>query len=245
MKNCKKIPVNLVKPVGYQKFLRRCGLNAIIAPVRMNGLTSSGISGACYYNVANLVELYGGDVLLGWAVTAESLETIDNQNKKTITNSIYLMSHALWLNDEGKASDPTAKSWLKPEDIKSHESDFFGFIWNNNIPHIQFIPLATTNEDIEYCPYSVRIEQVTRDTGEVIKDWSLFVLDEGNNKYKLNWNKLHPKNNQRNFLEYMGCPSDAHEKLSGDKYRRKLGGFMERSLVTGRSIEEIQASRFV
>jgi hypothetical protein len=245
MNMCKQIPLDLLEPVVYRKFLRRTGLNSLIVPIRMNGLTSSGAHGKCYHNVGNLVELIGGKVVLGWAVCAYSDTYKDKNHHEYTKNTIHLMGHAIWLNPEGKMSDPTAKSWLTDADIKNKKSELFGFTWINDNPYIQFIPLVYSDQYLGCNPYDVYLEMIEDGSGKLVDDWKIRLKNEDGYTAKLSWHRIKSSKNDSNFLEKMGCPKTILEKSVFDRMRRQVGYFSERSVATGMTINEIRDCRSI
>jgi hypothetical protein len=86
--------------INQKKILKKIGLaNVLKVTRRKKGMTSSGIGGQCHGNVYKLVNLYGGQQLLGYALQ---------------TNSGYdglrcfqVYWHSVWITPEGKLVDPT------------------------------------------------------------------------------------------------------------------------------------------
>lgn len=109
---CKIVPDRFTN-VALKTFVDRLGLIGVLeVPIRMRGLTSSGTPHKCYYNVRNLVEVFGGESVTGWCVS-ESVERrfVDKKNYvDTITT--YLVGHSMWLNDREHLSDVTTKRWM-------------------------------------------------------------------------------------------------------------------------------------
>ncbi len=245
MKNCKKVNYPKLNHDGYTKFLTQSKLEPLLVPVRMRGLTSSGIKNYCYYNVANMVEMFGGKVVLGWSVFNFGSTLSQTQEGYNVTNMVRLFGHAMWLNAEQKLSDPTAKSWMIDADLLAKESDLWRFVWENDNAYVQFIPLLETEVVAAFQPLSVDIEKVVSIDGKTIKDWTVYVHDEKTPRRELSWQKIRTNNKFFNFMTWTAMDANFINKEADKLCRHALGVFSEKSTATGLFLDEIRADRMV
>ena len=205
-------------------FAQKTGVKFLKVPVRENGLTSSGTKNYCWFNVAQCVEAFKGKIILGWYVAR-----INAQASYQLGGSLvgwYLQGHAIWLNDEGKASCVT-KSNIAPDASKPFQNMIFTeggkkFIlyavfgqsenWTDTICNVEI-------EDDKKCPHSRTV-----------------VLDHPRGFIKTDLSALTPLS-LNNVYDKRALLRSGNSKISPSSY----GGFSERSLASGKTLAEIRA----
>ena len=102
-------------PAYVHQFLANTALlqNVIGVPIRRNCFSASGQKLECHSNVLNLVHVYGGSRIGGFAVVVNDED-----------NSTYFQSHSVWCTPEGKAVCVTAANYPM------------------GLTHVPFIPLV-------------------------------------------------------------------------------------------------------
>lgn len=242
---CEIISPDPVEFGGYRKLLKKMDLHAIKVPVRMNGLTSSGTIGKCYYNVDNLVEVFGGKTVVGWAVNF-TVEENGSGKKFTQNITIRLHGHAVWLNEEGDLSDPTAKSWEAYEqETLTGNKMIWGAIRENGKVYRQFIPIKV-GDPIECYGCETILHKCKKNwKGQIIDDWKNYlVLTRRNNiRTTLEWREISPRLLFDQVLYQENWRKNFKTWDAFCEYRRRIGVFHEKSLSTGRSLNEIRQDR--
>ena len=102
---CSIVQPDDIKGENLRKFLQQAQLTVIKVPVRQRGLTSSGGHLLCWWNVHALVDVWGGDCLIGWHIlpkTAFKWCGEHGRDKTPIHHQLF--GHAIWINPEGRAS---------------------------------------------------------------------------------------------------------------------------------------------
>lgn len=230
--NCQVIQDNEL-PFDIAKFRRQIDGVAVRIPVRENGLTSSGRKGGCYYNVNIATKLFGGKSLAGWSIR--------NMNANHSNITYKLLGHAVWLNDENRASCITAKSWGSEHFIKSagrHCIDMI--IWKE---------LDTRT------PYLLKDIILMRD--KIRRRTNLVCLDE-KMQVLLPLDKLTDAEANYHFIDHYNnvLESEFETKLLNKhppqlalqkiiEGYEEVAGFNERSVATGMSYEEIKIERIL
>ncbi len=238
-----KLSTSQLNHDGLRLFLNKINKNYYLVPVRMRGLTSSGSAGKCYFNVASLVEIFGGKVVVGWVPQYSNKTRINESGQLINVASVHLTGHAVWMNDEGKMSDPTAKASINSIQTLPHlinrSVDSTMFIVNNK-PNIGFIPLMELDESISYYVESIVIERLTNVDGGIVKEWTAYLVDDDGLKYELSPKKLKTPNSYKKFLSYVGDDGTLVAKEANRLVNQKMGTFGEKSVSTGKSLDEIR-----
>lgn len=244
---CEVIPHSeLVLPklsmTAYHRFLKRTKLEVLKVPTRMRGLTSSGSRGNCYYNVENLVDTFGGNVVVGWFVALDFIKT-EYKGKDAILCNIGLGGHAAWLNREGRLSDPTAKSWHTPGRLFFQKSGVWGAIKENDKIYHQFVPLKVGTIHDCYGCHTVQIECVVDHKMRILRDWEVNVLFQriGDVKIPLRWNEINPEMIENMIVYKLDWDKQFKSWDDYKEFRYRKGKFTEVSLRSGKSLEEIRA----
>ena len=245
MMGCELVSYDKLEFSGYQKLIKKLGLKVLKVPVRMRGLTSSGKGGKCYYNTDNLVEALGGNTVVGWAV---KLRTDVHGSGKNLTRaiSIKLHGHAVWLNEEGNLSDPTARSWGSYTEYENTKYNIWGPIQENGKVYRQYVPLKIGTPIDCYGCETIFLECLTNGKGEIIRDWKMHFYSELNSQfYQLNWKELNQAfiDSKVIYNERWQPNFDSWESFC--QYRRKEGSFTEVSIATGKTLEEIRIDRLL
>ena len=131
-------------PNYVRDFADKKGLGEFIrVPIRTKGLTGSGYSFKCHFNVAGLVSWKGGKVLKGYSVFQdEGGETVD----RTPLGHTQFTYHSVWITPEGNAVC-VSNNYEEREDI---EKDF---------DNILFIPIGIGQiEELGYFPQSTMFD---------------------------------------------------------------------------------------
>lgn len=241
---CESLALSQINHAGCRKFLKRTGLDLIKVPVRMNGLTSSGTKGRCYFNVSNLVEEFGGQPVFGWSVS-ESTLIKDNNKRSRYQVNIELHGHAVWLNDRGQLSDPTAKNWVEASQDNPRNYDRFALCKEHNSYFLKFIPVKIGSLYDSYGCESVILHCSFDHRGNKIGDWNIHAIlyERGGTEIPLAWKNLNRELINSTLL-YRYNWEDRFP--SWDRYRqfsRQEGRFKEASIRTGRTLDEIRTLR--
>jgi len=87
-------------PAFVRSFADKMGLGEFIrVPIRKNGITGSGATSRCHFNVGSLVDWKGGTSISGFHISFWK-DDVDVREKGTTT----FHHHTVWLNPEGNAS---------------------------------------------------------------------------------------------------------------------------------------------
>lgn len=243
---CEIIPASQVEFSGYRKLLKKLDLKVLKLPVRMRGLTSSGTRGQCYNNVDNLVEVFGGRSVVGWAVKYESKQKNSSKNSQTY-HAIKLFGHAVWMTKEGNLVDVTAKSWNWYAAPKNLSSNIWGAINENGKVYHQYIPLKVGALSDHYACNMLLLTAATDTHGRLVKEWEPTIFHKGPemNPITLTWKQVTSAIIdskivfRENVLEEFGSLEEFN------KHRRQIGAFHEASLVSGKTLEEIRVSKHI
>ena len=227
---------------AFKRFLKRTNLEVIKVPIRMNGLTSSGTKGRCYFNVSNLVEVFGGQSVVGWTVS-ESVKKLGNSPHSPYQVNIELHGHAVWLNDNGKLSDPTAKRWIEASTYNPVKYDAYALNKENNSYYLKFIPIKVGSIHDCYGCESIILTCKFDHKGNKIGEWNIStILDEhGGIQFPLKWNLIKPELIDRTILYSYNWKKAFRSYEEYRQYSRSLGKFTEVSSRTGRSLDEIRS----
>jgi hypothetical protein len=229
--NCEIIPDDQL-PFSVMSFCRRIKGVAVRVPVRLNGMTSSGKKGGCYYNVNIATKLFGGSSLVGWVVAPP-----DSSLPLYVTAN--LLGHAVWLNTQNRASCVTAKSWNSRLVTEKEGKQFLDMIiWkeiHSGIPftlyNLHCVRDKVRQRNLIVWNDRVREHFIPQDNLNAIKAESLFGVSKNNIS-------------ERDFEARMKRSFSADEAMRKiiEGYE-KLGGFTEASVATGRTYEEIKNDR--
>jgi hypothetical protein len=144
---CDIVPPDEIKGDNLRKFLKQAQLTVIKVPVRQRGLTSSGGHLRCWWNVHSLVDVWGGECLLGWHILPKTNSTWHGQYERgKILIHHQLFGHAIWINPEGRASCVTKAN---VDNLTKLEKNSGGVIVEKNRQYILFAVAKTTKNPIE------------------------------------------------------------------------------------------------
>ena len=222
------------------RFVDRIGLGEMIrVPIRTKGLTGSGKKNECHQNVLGLVKRYGGQQLRGYLVNM-----FEN-------HLISLVSHTVWITPERKSVDVTSNSYenINPLfTLKNSSNQIVGTIKKSedtvirkgDKEYVLFIPIGLGFiEEMGVRVYDVQISRFWETKGFIVK------LQEekmrGNERTNLNI----PINRLDKFQKKFGCIDTHYEKKNTSTKKMKElvdhGGFSQKSLVSGKSWDELKS----
>jgi len=125
-----------------KKIMKKIGLgNVLRVPRRKKGMTSSGVGGCCHSNVNKLVELYGGQQLLGYVV----MTNVGFMGR----SCLQVMWHSVWVSPESKLVDITKSS--NPNNDYTHFLPVTLYNNDNIWTHGMDMMFPENWEDIGYC----------------------------------------------------------------------------------------------
>jgi hypothetical protein len=234
--SCDTVPHTQL-PRDVVDFCRRIQAEVIRVPVRLSGLTSSGKIGECYLNVSIATKLFGGSGVVGWVLVRDSDEALRNQS----AFSAVLLGHAIWLNNESRASCVTGKSWGKHNGVYQKDGKtYFDFVlWGVNQKSCPtFLNDLWFKTDFFGC--GCRISWTKDSQQESIR------LDELNRE-KASKRLLSTSTNtmweivEERVLRERGVVRGTRELIK--HYEELGGGFSEKSVATGKSYDQIKRER--
>ena len=240
---CSKVPHRNIDPL-LAAFLKQSGIQHVLkVPVRMRGLTSTGSVGHCYSNVMNLVEVFGGSRVIGWVYQRTAYRHFIDSKSYVDGIAIHLIGHAVWLNDKGKLSDVTAKSWLLSRDWSAfprrdddgHYVDFVPWL-DSTAPHISCEQLDLIGFDSGNATRNGNaMLRVVDGNGTITREAYLAKIDRSfAERYFVSEEK---KQRSKSVLADQAALS-AYKRNTED-----FGHFSGKSLITGKSLSEIRNKR--
>lgn len=241
---CEAVSMSHIKYEGFRRFLKSTDLEIINVPVRMNGLTSSGSKGKCYQNVANLVEVFGGKVVVGWYVS-QLVTPLGNNKRCSRRVSIELHGHAVWLNDENKLSDPTAKNWVTLSKYDPKNYDLCALSKVNNDYFTRFIPLKVGSVEDCYGCESIILECIVDSKGKKLSDWCIHIMysQQGDYKSYLKWDAIKNELIEEKIIFQFNWQTQFPSWHDYRDFARREGKFSVASSSTGRTLDEIRLLR--
>ncbi len=229
--NCEVIPNEQLRDAVVE-FCQRIKGTPLRVPVRLRGLTSSGRRGGCYYNVNIATKLIGGKSLVGWVIVPPD-PTLPPDD------GVELMGHAVWLNNQNRASCVTAKSWHTALYTREDGRQFLDMIiWKDN---------PSSSPFAVYNLYCVR-EEVS-DRYEIVwevdrKKHSIFLdslnATKAESLFARNTHNVFEQNFEARTMA--SFPPDLALRII-IKDHEKQGGFSEPSVATGKSYDDIKNER--
>jgi hypothetical protein len=116
---CKKGSISIPKKLA--KIIRNTVNKPVLrVPRRKVGLTSSGMVLECHTNVERLVDIYGGQQLVGYEIQMNY-----GPNRAISRHLVRLLLHSVWITPEGKAVDVTKKENTDLYSYNENETLFF------------------------------------------------------------------------------------------------------------------------
>lgn len=177
MYNCKKYSNDSFKlsHPGVHNFCEINNLNVINVKVRQRGITSSGVAGDSFLNVAQAASVFGGEILVGFIMLKELTETfaseIDAQkvvnaaaslpydwvHTRKLTEVDVLLGHAVWLTPEGTAVCVTKDAY---SDHVLGDKKSYAFIpWKKVTPGKGIASLILSRDKSEYEIFVSKLDQ--------------------------------------------------------------------------------------
>lgn len=240
---CSKVPQRDIDPL-LAAFLKQSGIQHVLkVPVRMRGLTSTGSIGHCYSNVMNLVEVFGGSRVIGWVYQRSAYRHFIDSKSYADGVAINLIGHAVWLNDKGKLSDVTAKSWLFSREWSSFpRKDDEGY-------YVEFVPWLDCTAPHISCE---QLDLIGFESGKSLRRGNaLLRVVDGNETItrEADLTKIDQSFAQRYFVsneKKQRSKSVLADQAAQSAYKRNTenyGHFSGKSLTTGHSLSEIRNKR--
>jgi len=208
-------------------------------PIRTKGLTGSGKKNECHQNVLGLVKRFGGQQLRGYMVNMFEY------------HHISLVFHTVWITPEGKCVDVTSNSFenIYPlttvrnssnQIVRTIKKNVDTVIRKGDKEYILFIPLGLGFiEEMGVHVYDVQISRFWETEGFIVK------LQEEKMRGNEKTNLKIPINRLDKFQKKFGCIDTHYEKKNTTTKKMKElvdhGGFSQKSLVSGKSWDELKS----